>query len=217
LLNSILGRKFEIFPVELKENQVHCSTCGGTKWMIQDDKWLVQCKDCYDGTQKLCPICGKVVPRPQYQCEDCAHIREQQAEERRLDKAEKIEPDSEKALSFKMMYSEAIGDCENAYFGDWDDFFESFYNLEFEAGEKLPRPVYAWGTTERGLSLHADHVLENALDDFYEDASSDIGDKGYRALQDVLDKWVDEYGNITSYEVSYKCAIRIPWDQYDKQ
>lgn len=216
MINSIVGRKFEIHPVELKENQVHCSTCGGTKWIIQDDKWLVQCKDCYDGTQKICPICGKIIPRPQYQCEDCRYIREQQEEERRLEKAEKIEPDSEKALSFKVMYSEAIGDDENGFFQDWESFFETFYDLELDAEEDLPRPTYVWGTTERWLRLDADRVLENALDDFYESAASDIGENGYRALQDVLDKWIDEHGNIASYDVSYKTAIRIPWDRYEK-
>lgn len=215
MFNKVVGRKFELFPVKLEENRVHCETCGGTKWMIEDEKWLVQCKDCYDGTWKVCPICGKVIPKTHYECFDCSPIKEARAELARLEKAEKIEPDSERARSFGMMYSEAIGGDEDAYFSDWGEFFEKWHDPD--SGGERKRPDYVWGTTMRTLSLDAYTVLENALDDFYEGASDYIGDKGYATLQTALDEWIAKYGNVTSYDFDYRVAIRIPWedDDYD--
>lgn len=210
MLNQVVGRKFELFPVELEENQVHCKTCGGTRWMLQDEKWLVQCPDCYNGLLKLCSVCGKPIPRSQYEHPECRPVREARAEESRLEKAEKIEPDSERARSFGMMCSESIGDCENAYFEDWYSFFERWHDLDY-AGERK-RPEYVWGTTTRTLSLDSYTILENALDDFYEGALDDIGDRGYAALQTALDEWIKKYGNVTSYDVDYTVAVRIPWE-----
>lgn len=217
MLSQIVGRKFELFPVKLEENQVHCEKCGGTRWMLEDDKWLVQCPDCYNGLLKVCPICGKPIPRSQYEHLECRPIREARAEAARLDKAEKIEPYSEKARSFGMMYSESIGDCENAYFEDWYTFFDKWYDAGFEYDGERKRPEYVWGTTERNLSLDSYTVLESALDDFYEGASDYIGDKGYAALQNALDEWTAKYGNVTSYDVDYKVAIRIPWEDDDSR
>mgnify|MGYP000769571416 FL=1 len=138
-------------------------------------------------------------------------LRRQQEENRkekeRLEKAEKHEPNALGSL-FTMAQSDFYSHNEG-YFSCWEDFFDS-WNEDRE--EFTGKPLYVWGTEEVEMSFDASSIVSNACEDMYEDAYDDIGADAVAEMQRYLDEWKKKYGR-TSYLLTTKHAIRIPWEE----
>lgn len=52
----------------------------------------------------------------------------------------------------------------------------------------------------------------NTCEDMHEDAYDDIGAAAVAEMQRYLDEWKKKYG-VTSYLLTTKRAIRIPWEE----
>ena len=200
-------KKFSIMPKEIPEGYIKCETCGGTGWLLEDDKFLVNCPDCYGGKIKACKYCGKPAHK-MYNgvCKDCQGIYENDLEKSRLEKAEIVEYDSEKSKSQEMYFSE-IYPYNEGYFFDIEEFFDA---IELEEIEE--RPKYIWGTTRIDLKINAYDIVESACEDLHEDAFSNVTD--IDELQKFLDKWCNKQSGVESYCMDYKLAIRIPWEEH---
>lgn len=219
MIENIVGRKFELHPVELKENQIHCDFCGGIGWVLKDEKWLESCPHCSKGVIDCCPRCGKpYAKRYIHICDnpECIEYeRNQRAKEdarkeaERYTRAEHLEPDGvfEK---FTMLYSDYYPYNEG-YFIGWDEFFD-----EWKEQEDLDtkRPEYVWATYPIEMSIDAIDILENATSELHEDAMSNIRDNDIKKLQDYLDNWCKKQTGTTTYYVDYSKAVMIPWEEY---
>lgn len=227
---------------DLQDDEEICPVCHGTGLALSDNPYglsddpdrhhgelfpykhqsIVSCQNCYNGVVKKCKFCGKLLNRVVYQCncEDARKEREQErikkandAEQKRIANAKVIEWNDPIAKQFTVMYSDDFCDNEG-YFFDWDEFFDDWRdNHEYLNDE---RSLYVWSTSETKLSLDADSIIENACDDLWEEAEEQIDDQERKELQDLLDKWAAKQTGTTTYDVDYKYAIKIPWDEYDK-
>ena len=128
-------------------------------------------------------------------------------EKERLEKAEKHEPNALGSL-FTMAQSDFYSHNEG-YFSCWEDFFDSWNEDREEFTEK---PLYVWGTEEVEMSFDASSIVSNACEDMYEDAYDDIGADAVTEMQRYLNEWNEKYGR-TSYLLTTKHAIRIPWEE----
>lgn len=170
------------------------------------------CPNCYNGVVRFCPDCGKQIPRYRTLCDCDAVVQRRQQEENRkekerLEKAEKHEPNALGSL-FTMAQSDFYSHNEG-YFSCWEDFFDSWNEDREEFTEK---PLYVWGTEEVAMSFDASSIVSNACEDMYEDAYDDIGADAVAEMQRYLNEWKEKYGR-TSYLLTTKHAIRIPWEE----
>lgn len=149
-------------------------------------------------SRTLCD-CDAVVQRRQQE--------ENRKEKERLEKAEKHEPNALGSL-FTMAQSDFYSHNEG-YFSCWEDFFDSWNEDREEFTEK---PLYVWGTEEVEMSFDASSIVSNACEDMYEDAYDDIGADAVAEMQRYLNEWKEKYGR-TSYLLTTKHAIRIPWEE----
>ncbi len=213
---------------DLHDNEGICPTCHGVGMVIRDNPYglssdpdkrsgafpykrqaIVTCPTCYSGVVHYCPDCGKLIPKSRYQC-DCKATKRRKYRQT-LEAAQKHEPNA-LGTTFKMCYSDRITSHNEGFFSDWDEFFEAWWEEDIPAD----RPDYVWGTSPVSLTLDAYDILERATEDMYDGAGDEIGDTGFKALQDALDEWKKEYGCSDSYCEDRKHAIRIPWEDYTK-
>lgn len=225
---ELIGKKL---IKDLHDNEEICPVCHGTGLRIEDNPYGLSddpdkragqfpykhqsirfCPNCYNGVVRFCPDCGKQIPRCRTLCDcDAVAQRRQQEENRkekeRLEKAEKHEPNALGSL-FTMAQSDFYSHNEG-YFSCWEDFFDS-WNEDRE--EFTGKPLYVWGTEEVEMSFDASSIVSNACEDMYEDAYDDIGADAVAEMQRYLNEWKEKYGR-TSYLLTTKHAIRIPWEE----
>jgi hypothetical protein len=86
-------------------------------------------------------------------------------------------------------------------------YFASFEDLAMELSDTDPEdwPEYVYGCDKMELSLDARDIIENATQNFYEDAVEDLDEK---SLQIVLDHWV-EAQKLEAYEANYNVAVTL--------
>ena len=232
-LQNIAGKKIELLPQELKENQIHCKTCGGIGWLEDTEIHTIKmCPDCIHGAVNICPICKKPYPKYSHECTNikCKMIQQYALEHKIVKKIEdgilqdmklfeKVEKyDCVNAFDkFDMLYSDAY-DYHDGYFTNWDDFFDKFKDLEREYkecfGTDMVKPEYVWGTYSRDLQIDADGVIEYATEEMWEGAAESCD---YKSLQKLLDDWCKEQTGATTYYVDYEHAVKIPWEEYNKE
>ena len=216
---------------DLHDNEEICETCQGTGivkdnnvYGLSDDpnkqagrfpykhQSIRFCPNCYNGVIHRCEHCGKIMPRSSgiCVCDAASDARRQEEDKKLLEALRKAEEFESDALGsrFGMCYSEHYSH-NDGYFSEWEEFFDSF---EYEEDLPCPHPEYVWGTAEIEISMDADSIIENATDDFYEDASSEIGDAARAELQRFLNDWCLRCGMGKSYTWTTKYKVRIPWD-----
>lgn len=225
---ELIGKKL---IKDLHDNEEICPVCHGTGLRIEDNPYGLSddpdkragqfpykhqsiqfCPNCYNGVVRFCPDCGKQIPRYRTLCDCDAVVQRRQQEENRkekerLEKAEKHEPNALGSL-FTMAQSDFYSHNEG-YFSCWEDFFDSWNEDREEFTEK---PLYVWGTEEVEMSFDASSIVSNACEDMYEDAYDDIGADAVAEMQRYLNEWKEKYGR-TSYLLTTKYAIRIPWEE----
>lgn len=229
-VKDFLGRRL---IKDIHGNETICPICKGTgvriarnPYGLSDDpdkkagmfpylhESISFCPNCYNGIVHYCPDCGKQLPRGSLKCNCEAEQKRRrdalrQKEQKELEKAEKYDF---LALGdkFQVCYSDYY-DRNDGYFSDWDEFFDN-WSEQYE--DSAPRPEYVWGTSETEMSFDAYDIVSSACEDLYEDAINDIGQKAIDEMQDFLNKWKEKYG-LLSYCETHKCAVKIPWGQYD--
>lgn len=180
---------------------------------------LTFCPSCYNGVVHICPDCGKQIPKGRSYC-DCEAEQQRQREKKKrqyqetLQKAQKYESCA-LGSRFTMAYSDYFSHNEG-YFSDWDEFFDSWHNFVAECEEEgIPvpeKPEYVWGTEKIELELDAGSIIENACEEMYDGAMSDIGTAAINEMQAYLETWKYRYG-VTSYSEDRRHAIKIPWEE----
>ena len=216
---------------DLQEDEVICPICHGTGLTVYDAPYglsndpdktkhfpykhqsISGCQNCYNGVLKVCPHCGNVLTRRDYQC-NCAgakaerHNKKIAKEKEIFNKSIKLNYDDEKAKSMNMLYSEDYGYGEG-YFTEWEEFFE-YWNDNHDDSED--KPTYVWGTTSSKIGVDAADIVERATEDLHEDASSNISDEDVNELQNYLDKWCEKQIGTTTYYMTNKYSVLIPWE-----
>jgi len=220
---------------DLQEDEIICPICHGTGLAADNNRYglsndpnktehfpykhqsISSCQNCYNGVLKVCPHCGKVLTRRDYQC-NCDGVKAEKrnkeiAKEKEVfDKSIKLNYDDEKAKAMGMLYSEDYGYNEG-YFSEWDEFFDYWWDNHDDNENK---PTYVWGTTQEEIKVDADSIIESATDDLWEGARDNISDSDEKELQDYLNNWCAKQVGTTTYYESYKYSVLIPWDKYNR-
>lgn len=163
-------------------------------WACPDCKMIFQGEQveeiARDHCHHTCEDCGVEKKRDGWIiCAACRVKRDKLKEQHRFEKAEKV----------------AWEDYEGYVFDPRTDEFYDSPGAFLEACEDLA-PSYVWACFPEELSFDAQNIIENALSDHYEDASSNIPDEEYEVLQSLLDEWAKRQG-ITSYHPDYSRAV----------
>lgn len=207
MFEKINNQKFTILPKTPKENEALCEHCGGTGWMIDKERGILEnCGHCHNGIIRLCEYCGN--PLNSYgQCKDeeCKLNRDKKREWQRVkneldrkNEARHYTIETAPKESTIMLYSDDY-DYNNGYFNDmeWID----------SCNEK---PTYVWGTKAIPFELIAYNIVQNALEDSFEDAFDMVDDEVLKELQDAMDKFVKAHGDsLTTYYVDYNACIDL--------
>lgn len=191
---ELIGKKL---IKDLHDNEEICPVCHGTGLRIEDNPYGLS--DDPDKRAGQFPYKHQSIRF----CLNCYNGKEKE----RLEKAEKHEPNALGSL-FTMAQSDFYSHNEG-YFSCWEDFFDS-WNEDRE--EFTGKPLYVWGTEEVEMSFDASSIVSNACEDMYEDAYDDIGADAVAEMQRYLNEWKKKYGR-TSYLLTTKHAIRIPWEE----
>ena len=207
-LNDIIP---ETLQKDLYPNEQICETCNGIglvvddfPFYIKDDKQfrnritkykqnIRSCPDCFNGVQKLCKYCDKVLGRKS-RC-DCDGYEEYRKEKRnkkikeKIDNAEKIKyEDSDSEMFFEPYSQEYLNRDE-------------IYDFNIDKSND-----YVFETNKIHLYIDAYHILENAMDHHHPEAIDMISNSEIKRLQDFLDDWCDKQ-NVYSYHPNYKKVI----------
>lgn len=217
---------------DLQEDERICPVCQGTGLALSDDvyglsndpdkaigrfpyhkQYISNCRNCYGGVIKVCDHCGKPFDRMSYQCEcDRAKaeriLKKDQAEAEKYEKSDKLNYDDDIVLAMDMLYSEDYTDNEG-YFSEWEDFFDN-WNDHHEPKDE--RPVYVWGTEVLQFELDAERLIENGLEDHYEDAGDQIDHADRKELQEILNDWCHMSADFKTLFQTFKYSVLIPWE-----
>lgn len=209
MFEKINNQKFTILPKIPKENEALCPHCGGTGWMIDKEKGLLEsCSHCYSGVVRLCEHCGN--PLNRYgQCKDkeCRNkekiLKEQEKELERYKKAKHYTLETVPKEFVGMLYSDSCGYNEG-YFTEIED-LEDYCDSEYTC-----KPSYVWGTVAIPFELNAYDIVQGALEDSYEYAFYDVNDEALKDLQDAMDKFAKAHSDsLTTYYVDYDVCIDL--------
>lgn len=124
----------------------------------------------------------------------CAACRRSRAEERERARFAAARQVTAAEYTMGTVYVEAVErymDLDE--FLNWDDY-----------GNEGPAPAYAYGTETIPFHIHAESIVENALEDHHDDA--EVSTWRIEALQGILDEWTAEAG-VSSYGVDYTVVV----------
>ena len=177
---------------DLHDKEEICQVCHGTGMIIVDNNYgltddpdktigrfpykhqsISFCQHCYNGIVRRCQYCGEILPRARLKC-NCDTQRDIDSKERITKEAKELREapiaTEEILKSSEYFYSDRFGYNEG-YFNDWDEFFDYWFDNYEEDDEK---PEFVWTTVPLNMSMDAGSIVENATEDLYEDAYSDI-------------------------------------------
>lgn len=170
------------------------------------------CPKCFNGVVHRCSLCGEIMPRGRTKC-DCEKQREIDLKEREDKIREQFEKapllPKDKLSDYEYFYSECYT-SNNGYFRDFDEFFEDWHEEHEDTDEK---PEYVWVTKAEKMSMDAYNIVQNAVEDLYEDAFDYVDNDKLEALQEYLDGFCDNCGVGETYYESHKYKVRIPWEE----
>lgn len=179
-----------------------CGTCGRVHMHESNAAYCHGIKKCED--------CGVEMPynRLYVICDACIPKREAAKEKERFDKATKLTLEEYEAQTPGCC---GVVFCENTHpeIGN-GDLGEDYWTMDFLADAcedaDVPFPDYVYACHECRPHTDAQDVIENTLDNFYEDAIDNISDDKHAELQKLLDDWWDSIG-IVGYEQDVKRVI----------
>lgn len=214
-MSDLLGRKIELLPIKLKNNQIHCKECKGIGWLDTEQGSIESCKNCGGkGYINLCESCGVEVNYYHSLCDECQRKKWNEKllkeEQEAFERSEKLifGKDDEKIKEIKQFYSE-IYPYNEGFFDDFDEFFDVMKEKGFT---KETGPLYVWATQGKLIELDVDNILEYACEELHENSYENISDEDYNELKTFLQQWcAKQTGTATSYP-NYRCSIMVPWE-----
>ena len=180
----------------LKENHIWCNDCNGLG-LKRHGEHIIGCVECYGkGQIELCE-CGNKKLRGWTICEDCRIKALKNNEINRFNKAEKIHYDD---------YDGRFIVNDDTY--NKDDFEEWLYDRITEREEY---PIYMFATKQiKVLDIDLNNVIQNCVENGYDDMSEHLDYKGIEEIQEKIDKWIDDQGDSAyCYEEDYSRVILL--------
>jgi len=206
MIDKIGNRKITLTQRELKDNEKHCEKCDGIGWLYverDNEKFIQKCPTCDNGIIHVCSKCGQELGKyTSCYSEQCVLHREYEREMKRYEKATKYTLENVPKESCEYFYFESY-EYNNGYFDDIDSL------EEFCKENEIDMPKFIWGTKKKELSIDAYSVVNNALEEWYEDAFDNVNDTSLSELQDCLDKFCKTCGVGDCYDVDYKVCIEL--------
>jgi hypothetical protein len=140
-----------------------------------------------------CSICGADLGKSHWtKCQPCIDKEQKDQELAKFAGATYITADKYEGF-VHVPDSESFYDSYDTFLQEWDD---------------LP-PDYLWACTPTPFKLDAESIVDNELQNHYEDAGESIGHDEYAVLQGLLDEWAKRQ-NIITYEPDFTRAILVP-------
>jgi hypothetical protein len=170
---------------------------------------IKRCSDCSvvlvkaNGPEKNYPGWGT-------RCVACDEKHDRERDQKQFDEAQHLTEEEwgNDTATSSVVYLEG----EDRYFTDGIDELREWWadhHYDKDKPDELPEfPEYVWVCDEQvGVRLDAESILENALEEYYEDAMDDIDVDG---LQVKLDEWSNDPANqIRSFSPNYKKLVLL--------
>lgn len=118
----------------------------------------------------------------------------------RQDALKRLIKDNVPRESCEYFFSDSYG-YDNGYFDDIDSLEDYCKDNDVEM------PKYIWGTYKKELSMDAESIVSNQLEEWYEDAFDSVDGNELSLLQAVLDDFCKNCGVGCCYEVDYKVCV----------
>lgn len=129
-------------------------------------------------------VCGELIEQSyRLRCQACLAQMEADKEQKLFEKAQKLRIEE---YDGPIYWEGHTGDMGDGYFSDVDAL------LDYCEQNGVEVPEYTWACEKNELKLHAEHIVENAVSDMYEDAYDSIPEKAIDSLQAYLDAWCKE-------------------------
>jgi len=214
----------QVLKKDLQYNEIICTTCNGLGLTTHSNIYGIQgdrdpevigksfpyghqslgfCPDCFNGVQRTCVYCGKVVQKGYINKCDCDGYKKEEDDKRivkwneTLSNAKEV---NEKDVD-TMLYCEELG----KFYANVDEFLESEDNWMYD--DDITR---LWVAYAISLDIDASNVLENATQDLHEDCYDNLN---IGELQSLLDVYVKKYKSSTAtYYPDYKEYVVIDYN-----
>lgn len=155
-----------------------------------------QAEECCEPT--VCK-CGNTCGSPWTICDKCLEKKHQEKEREMFEKAKKVPQ------------KEYVGPVFDRDHSEWYPSVDEMIERLFDDLKEIPK--YAWAATINKLSLNAQSIVDNALEDHHEDA--EVDDNEVKKLQSLLDEWCASQG-VESWEEDTSTVVLIdPVDDED--
>lgn len=181
----MLLRNEELRVEERVEYRARCPGCQYVYYSSQEYKARDQAIDCCNG---ICTDCGEKRGTRYRNATTCAVCRSRVDHEKakeNYDKATKVHARDYGGMVYdphRDIYAESVEDALDYY----------------DSKEEAPEFFYGTDTTE--FHLDAESIVEDVLQEHYEDAGDNITPKEMKELQDFLTKWSEKTGIRTYHE-----------------
>lgn len=141
----------------------------------------------------LC-ACGKEVRKHWTKCELCIQTDQFKLEQKRINEAQRVDD-----------WDGPIFDPNSGY---QDGFFPSMEEmLDWYASEETEPPEFVFLTIEEPFKIDFGRVVEDALEDHYEDAKV----TGLNEISEKVNEWAESQ-KIVSYSPDHKRVMKVPKD-----
>lgn len=233
-LHEVIKKSFpKILVKDLTEHERICPVCNGLGMRIEDNIYGIKgdtseagkkyhfpykhqalsfCQSCFNGVQRLCPYCGQPYKNQGYLHCDCEGQKIADEEERIKKWNEKVA--NAVAVDEKDVYTMLYCEEYDKYYDTVDDFFDD-YACNYDDEEVYEKPERLWVTSVEKIFIDADNILENACEEFHEDAMENISIEDRNKLQSFLDDWCKEQIGTITYYPCYQQYVVIDWSKYN--
>lgn len=167
---------------ELKENEKLCNTCGGLG-LTYKNSFVRTCPDCRGGKIRICEFCGEDLKNNYQRC-NCDEAKAKRQKER-----------IEAALKRKEKATEVSID----YIIDNDLWLYDDINKEYHEDIEGVESDWVFTTKVDRLSLNAEYIMENALEELHESVYDSVDWRDYEKLQKVCDEINEKYKDYKTY------------------
>jgi hypothetical protein len=225
---------------DLEKNECICNHCKGSGLVVGNNPFGIYgeekgnvlfpynkeaikgCPSCYNGVQKLCKHCDKVLQRGSSQCGCKGYqleslMRISNREEENWNKSSKITYD-EALDKYKYVYIDNTSDYVPV--SDLEDVISDLiFDAKEQDGIELDMSdIRIYGTKETNLSIDVSDVFDRYYEDLHEDAISNIPSKKVEELENFLINWCNEVKSSTlTYIMDDKVCIVLQDDFFESK
>lgn len=168
----------------------NASTFGGSPSILEEgsDIWQEAKEHCC----RKCTDCGAEMKRQGWTiCDKCRQAKDAKKEQELFDKAVKVDPATYEGF---------------VCLPNGETFYDS-YQTFLEEDDDLA-PEFLWACLPTEFKLNSEAIVSSELEEHYEGAFDQIGDKELQVLQELLDEWAKRQ-HVVSWHIDHTRVLLV--------